>query len=87
MNKDGAYQTSKEYDDNGAQIREASLDLAGNQMIDYYGNCGWQETVDEYGNYIKATYFGKDDEPIQMPGVRGSDKVFGYEFTNRAGAS
>lgn len=81
LNKDGAYQTSKEYDDNGAQIREASLDLAGNQMIDYYGNCGWQETVDEYGNYIKATYFGKDDEPIQMPGVRGSDKVFGYEFT------
>lgn len=81
LNKDGAYQTSKEYDDNGAQIREASLDLAGNQMIDFYGNCGWQYVVDEYGNHTKAMYFGKDNEPIRMPGFRGSNKVFGYEFT------
>lgn len=81
LNKDGAYQTSKEYNDNGVQIREASLDLAGNQMIDFYGNCGWQNVVDEYGNHIKAIYFGKDNEPIQMPGTRGSNKVFGYEFT------
>ncbi len=81
LNKDGAYQTSKEYDNNGAQIREASLDLAGNQMIDFYSNCGWQDVVDEYGNHIKSTYFGKDSEPIQMPGTRGSNKVFGYEFT------
>lgn len=81
LNKDGAYQTSKEYNDNGVQIREASLDLAGNQMIDFYGNCGWQEVVDEYGNHTKAIYFGKDNEPIRMPGTRGSNKVFGYEFT------
>jgi len=81
LNKDGAYQTSKEYDNNGAQIREASLDLAGNQMIDFYGNCGWQEVVDKYGNHIKAIYFGKDNEPIKMLGNRGSNKVFGYEFT------
>ena len=81
LNKDGAYQTSKEYDDNGVQIREASLDLAGNQMIDFYGNCGWTKVVDEYGNHTKAIYFGKDNEPIQMPGTRGSNKVFGYEFT------
>ena len=81
LNKDGAYQTSKEYDDNGVQIREASLDLAGNQMIDSYGNCGWINVVDEYGNHTKAVYFGKDNEPIQMPGTRGSNKVFGYEFT------
>lgn len=80
LNKDGAYQTSKEYDANGAQLREASLDLAGNQMIDFYGNCGWQNVVDEYGNHTRATYFGKDNEPIRMPGTRGSYKVFGYEF-------
>lgn len=81
LNKDGAYQTSKEYDDNGSQIREASLDLAGNQMIDDYGNCGWKEITDKYGNKLKATYFGKDNEPIRMPGTRGSDKVFGYEYS------
>lgn len=81
LNKDGAYQTSKEYDDNGGQIREASLDLAGNQMIDLYGNCGWLCVLDEYGNPTKTIYFGKDNEPIQMPGTRGSNKVFGYEFT------
>lgn len=81
LNKDGAYQTRKEYNDNGVQIREASLDLAGNQMIDFYGNCGWQKVVDEYGNHTRATYFGKDNEPIRMPGFRGSNKVFGYELT------
>lgn len=81
LNKDGAYQTSKEYNENGVQIREASLDLAGNQMIDFYGNCGWKEVVDEYGNRIKVIYFGTENEPIRMPGTRGSNKVFGYEFT------
>lgn len=80
LNKDGAYQTSKEYNDSGVPIREASLDLAGNQMIDFYGNCGWTIEVDDYGNPLKAKYFGKDNEPIRMPGTRGSNKVFGYEI-------
>lgn len=80
LNKDGAYQTSKAYDNNGRQIREASLDLAGNQMIDYYGNCGWQNIVDEYGNILRAQYFGKNNEPVKMPGTRGSSQVYGYEF-------
>ena len=52
LNKDGAYQTRKDYDDKGCQIREASLDLFGNQMIDYYGNCGWQNTVDDCAHLI-----------------------------------
>lgn len=80
LNKDGAYQTKKDYDDKGCQIREASLNLFGNQMIDYFGNCGWQNTVDEYGCILSAKYFGANNEPIQMPGTRGSDKIYGYEF-------
>lgn len=80
LNKDGAYQTSKEYNTDGIQIREASLDLAGNQMIDDYGNCGWQNIVNKYGNILRASYFDKDNEPTRMPGTRGSEKVFGYEF-------
>lgn len=80
LNKDGAYQTRKDYDVNGRQIREASLDLVGNQMTDFYGNCGWQNVVDAYGSILKANYFGANNEPIQMPGTRGSDKVYGYEF-------
>ena len=80
LNKDGAYQTRKDYDDKGCQIREASLDLFGNQMIDYYGNCGWQNTVDDYGCILSAKYFGANNEPIRMPGTRGSEKIYGYEF-------
>lgn len=80
LNKDGAYQTSKEYDDNGSQIREVSLDLAGNPMIDDWGNCGWQENVDEYGRILKAMYFDENNNPQKMPGVRGGQKVFGYEY-------
>lgn len=80
LNKDGAYQTSRDYDKNGMQIREASLDLVGNQMIDSYGNCGWLNEVDDYGSILKATYFGKNNEPIKMPGTMGSNQVYGYEF-------
>lgn len=80
LNKDGAYQTSKDYDANGRQIREASLDLVGNPMIDDYGNCGWRLVADEYGNNLKSFYFGKDNELIRMPGKRGSNQVFGYEI-------
>lgn len=80
LNKDGAYQTRKDYDDKGCQIREASLDLFGNQMIDYYGNCGWQNTVDDYGCILNVKYFGANNEPIRMPGTRGSEKIYGYEF-------
>ena len=80
LNKDGAYQTRKDYDNKGCQIREASLDLFGNQMIDYYGNCGWQNTVDDYGCILCAKYFGANNEPIRMPGTRGSEKIYGYEF-------
>lgn len=80
LNKDGAYQTSKDYNENGIQIREASLDLVGNQMIDDYGNCGWLYEVDDYGSILKASYFGKNNEPIKMPGTMGSNQVYGYEF-------
>lgn len=80
LNKDGAYQTRKDYNDKGCQIREASLDHFGNQMIDYYGNCGWQNTVDDYGCILSAKYFGANNEPIRMPGTRGSEKIYGYEF-------
>lgn len=43
-NKDGAFQTTRTYLDNGIVNSEFSLFLNGHRMIDRFGNCGWIKT-------------------------------------------
>ena len=79
-NKDGAYMTQRIFDSNGNEIREASLNIVGNQINDLCGNCGWENTYNDYGCILTAKYFDADNKPIRMPGTRGSNQVYGYEF-------
>lgn len=79
-NKDGAYITQKEYDDDGNQIKEASLNLVGGYMIDDYGNCGW-ETKFKDGRQVEYKYFNADWEPMLFPNKRGEGyKVHGFRI-------
>lgn len=80
INKDGAYKTQKEYDDEGHQIMEASLNLIGERMIDAWGNCGWR-AVYKNGNMESIHYFDADGQPIRMKGLNDeTDRVHGKRF-------
>ena len=84
-NKDGAYQTRKEYDDRGNQTLEASLNLIGERMIDDFGNCGWEAKFDNDNNQTEVRYYDAQWRPMRMPVTeRGSssDHVYGkrYEY-------
>ena len=79
-NKDGAYMTRREYDDNGNQIKEASLNIVGDNMIDDYGNCGWENTY-KNNHRVSSTYFNADWEPMIFPNFRDEGyKVYGFRF-------
>lgn len=80
-NKDGAYMTRKDYDDMGNQIKEASLNIVGDYMIDDYGNCGWESTYSSLGYQLSARYFDASWKPMRMPNLRGgSGEVYGFRF-------
>lgn len=80
-NKDGAYMTRREYDDAGNQIKEASLNIVGDYMIDDYGNCGWESSYNGNNWPISAKYYNADWKPMRMPNIRGgSGKVYGFLF-------
>lgn len=80
-NKDGAYMTRREYDDMGNQIKEASLNIVGDYMLDDYGNCGWESTYDSQGCQLSAQYFDASWKPMRMPNLRGgSGEVYGFRF-------
>lgn len=80
-NKDGAYMTRSEYDDFGNHLKEASQNIVGDNMIDDFGNCGWESTYDKNGWQTSARYYDADWNPIRMPNLRGgSGKVYGFHF-------
>jgi len=81
-NKDGAYMTRKEYDDFGNQIIEASQNIVGDNMIDDFGNCGWESTYDKKNGWqMSARYFNAEWKPIRMPNLRGgSGNVYGFRY-------
>lgn len=80
INKDGAYKTQKEYDDDGHQIMEASLNVIGERMIDSWGNCGWR-AVYKNDNMESIHYFDADGNPIRMVGMDGNaDHVYGKRY-------
>lgn len=68
MNKDKAFQTSKEYFANGIQKSEASLFLNGHRMIDRFGNCGWEvlELAENGIDNLLTVYFDEDREPCRL---------------------
>lgn len=74
-NKDGAYKTKKEYNDDGLQTLEASLNAVGNYMIDNFGNCGWACQYDKLGNPISFCYYDEAWKPIRVKGVNRSSSV------------
>ena len=79
-NKDGAYMTRRDYDDNGNQTLEASLNIVGDPMIDEWGNCGWEST---YENNLQKSfyYFNNNWQHMPMPKLRvGSRNVYGYKY-------
>ena len=79
-NKDGAYLTRREYDDMGNQIKEASLNIVGDNMIDDYGNCGWENTY-KNNHRISSIYYNADWEPMLFPNLRNEGyKVYGFRF-------
>lgn len=80
FNKDGSYMTYREYDDNGNQTKEASMNIVGNYMIDAWGNCGWEAKY-ENGNQVSSTYFDATWKPMRMPTDRTTnDNVYGYIY-------
>lgn len=80
-NKDGAYMTRREYDDNGNQIKEASQSIVGDNMIDDFGNCGWESMYDKNGWQKTTMYYDADWNPIRLPNLRGgSGKVYGFRY-------
>lgn len=79
-NKDGAYMTRREYDDKGNQIKEASLNIIGDNMIDDYGNCGWENTY-KNNHRISSIYYNANWEPMLFPNLRNEGyKVYGFRF-------
>ncbi len=73
-NKDGAYMTRKTYDDNNYQIREESLNMVGERMIDDFGNCGLDVEYTN-GNESKVTYRDADWKPMRMPNIARNDNM------------
>lgn len=79
-NAAGAYMTRKEYDDNGNMTKDMSLDIAGNMMIDDYGNCGYSVAYKD-NLEIESKYFDAQGRPMRMPKFKkGSMKVYGYKY-------
>lgn len=79
-NRDGAYMTILDYDDQGRQIMEASANVVGDYIIDSWGNCGWNTVYPEPG-VRETTYRDASWEPMRMPVNRkGSDNVYGYRY-------
>ncbi len=68
MNKDKAFQTSKEYFAKGIQKSEASLFLNGHRMIDRFGNCGWEvlELAENGIDNLLTVYFDEDRKPCRL---------------------
>jgi hypothetical protein len=73
-NKDGAYMTRKTYDENNNQIREESLNMVGERMIDDFGNCGWNAEYTN-GNATLAIYRDADWKPMRMPNIARNDNT------------
>ncbi len=79
-NKDGAYGTRMEYDDDGNQISEASLNLVGDRMVDDWGNCGWKYEY-ENGLRLKAECRDAQWRPMIMPNKRvKGERVYGWTY-------
>ncbi|MDR1459044.1 MAG: hypothetical protein LBI60_02385, partial [Bacteroidales bacterium] len=47
FNRDGAYKTEKQYNEDGLLILYASLNTVGKRMVDRAGNCGWEIKYDK----------------------------------------
>jgi len=79
-NKDGAYKTKKEYDAEGHQIMEASLNLIGENMTDDWGNCGWEHHF--YKTYNESFYYSPEWTRMKMPKSSRStgENVYGYRI-------
>ena len=80
-NKDGVYATRYTYDDYGHKFKEESLDMLGNPTIDSWGNCGFVNTFDRYGNTIESYYIDQNGRPMRMPAQRsGSHRVVKIKY-------
>lgn len=79
-NKDGAYMTRKAYNKDGRQTLEASLNIVGDNMIDDFGNCGWEHYY--YPTYNESYYYDAEWQRIKMPktGRSDNDHVYGYRM-------
>lgn len=68
MNKDGAFQTARDYFPNGVQKYEASLFLNGHRMIDRVENCGWEilELAENGIDGVLSIYFDADEKPCRI---------------------
>lgn len=77
-NRDGAYMTSLEYDQQGRITKNLSLNTSGEKMTDDWGNCGWEERF--YKKYTEFYYYDREWNHIKMPitNRNTSDHVYGY---------
>ncbi len=78
--RNGAYGTKKDYNDDGHQTLEASLNIVGDRMIDDWGNCGWEaEYKDDL--QLKAIYYDAEWNPMVIPNTRENQwNVYGWKY-------
>lgn len=82
-NKDGAYMSKREYDDEGNELKSMSLNILGNRIIDDFGNCGMEYTYDNKGNMLTAMSHNEDWKPESYSQTERSsldDNTCGYWF-------
>lgn len=82
-NKDGAFMSRREYDDEGNELKSMSLNILGNRMIDDFGNCGMEYTYDKRGNMLTAMSHNEDWKPESHSQTKRSsldDNTCGYWF-------
>ena len=65
-NRDEAYMSRMTNTYDGLVTKKASCNIAGELMIDIYGNCGMEAEYDKYGNITYETNMNEKWEPIRL---------------------
>lgn len=79
-NRDGAYMSRITNRADGLTLAKASCNIAGQRMIDIFGNCGMQAEYDDEGNVLYDINMDESWNPVR---VRSGNDPFYYNMIKR----